>query len=202
MDRVCKHGGMVDRQMTKSIGEHWVCSELARRGWAPALTRDGIERTDILAVGTLLEDRPRVEVQVKSATQNGVLESVRWPLGKLVPQFSRSDAEWVVLVSIPVELSEPPVGFVVPRDHVSAGAYIDHKNYVREGEGSRQLNMERSHPGHHVFAGYRARWDLLERPATECPVLLPPGFEELACDEEIGVPTGHPWIQGMPAWGE
>jgi hypothetical protein len=116
----------VDRRTTKSIGEHWVCNEFARHGWAPTLNRDGIARTDILAVGTHLEERPRVEVQVKSATQGGRLESVRWTLGSLIPQLARSDAEWVVLVSIPVDLCQPPVGFVVPRDHAVAGAYIDH----------------------------------------------------------------------------
>jgi hypothetical protein len=41
-----------DTKQTKTIGEHHVASELARRGWAPALTRDGLERTDILAVLT------------------------------------------------------------------------------------------------------------------------------------------------------
>jgi hypothetical protein len=38
--------------MTKNAGEHWVCSVLSRYGWAAALTRDGLERTDILAVQT------------------------------------------------------------------------------------------------------------------------------------------------------
>lgn len=139
---------------------------------------------------------------MKSATQGGRLESVRWTWGSLIPQLARSDAEWVVLVSIPVGLCRPPVGFVVPRDHAVAGAYIDHSNYIREGKGSRKLNMERSHPGHHVFAGYRARWDLLGLPTSECPVLLPSGFKKLACDEGIGVPAGHPRLQGVPPWGE
>ena len=40
---------MADTKQTKSIGEHWAASELARRGWAPAFTRDGLARTDILA---------------------------------------------------------------------------------------------------------------------------------------------------------
>jgi hypothetical protein len=39
-----------DRKVIKSAGEHWVASMLARNGWAPALTRDALERTDILAV--------------------------------------------------------------------------------------------------------------------------------------------------------
>jgi predicted AAA+ superfamily ATPase len=57
---------MADTKQTKTIGEHLVASELARRGWAPALTRDGLERTDILAVDTG-PSRRMVEIQVKSA---------------------------------------------------------------------------------------------------------------------------------------
>jgi hypothetical protein len=44
--------------MIKTVGEHWVCATLARYGWAPALTRDGLERTDILAVSTTLSAYP------------------------------------------------------------------------------------------------------------------------------------------------
>ena len=61
--------------MTKTVGEHWVCATLARYDWAPALTRDGLERTDILAVNTQLAYRPTVEIQVKTASQRG--ESTR-----------------------------------------------------------------------------------------------------------------------------
>jgi len=55
---------VADTKQTKTIGEHHVASELARRGWAPALTRDGLERTDILAVHTKPASRRMVEVQV------------------------------------------------------------------------------------------------------------------------------------------
>jgi hypothetical protein len=41
---------MIDTKMVKTAGEHWACSMLARHGWAPALTRDGTERTDVLTV--------------------------------------------------------------------------------------------------------------------------------------------------------
>lgn len=53
-----KNPVMADTKMTKSVGEHWTCATLARHGWAPALTRDGMERTDILAVATHLQARP------------------------------------------------------------------------------------------------------------------------------------------------
>src|SRR5260370_17489402 len=72
---------MVDRKMTKTVGEHWVCATLARHDWAPALTRDGIARTDILAVGTLLPDRPTIEIQVKTASARG--RNPSWPLGPI-----------------------------------------------------------------------------------------------------------------------
>lgn len=49
---------MVDTKMVKTVGEHWVCATLARRNWAPALTRDAIARTDIPAVGTDLPIGP------------------------------------------------------------------------------------------------------------------------------------------------
>lgn len=39
-------------------------AELARHGWAPAMSRDGLERTDILAVLADPENRRMVETQV------------------------------------------------------------------------------------------------------------------------------------------
>ena len=65
--------------MTKTVGEHWVCATLARHNWAPALTRDGITRTDFLAVGTHLARCPAVEIQVKTASGTG--SRVSWLLG-------------------------------------------------------------------------------------------------------------------------
>jgi hypothetical protein len=44
---------MTDRKMTKTVGEHWVCATLARHGWAPALTRDGLERVNGAPILTL-----------------------------------------------------------------------------------------------------------------------------------------------------
>src|SRR5215212_7104840 len=85
---------VVDTKMVKSVGEHWVCSELARRGWAPALTRDGLSRTDILAVGVNRPDRPQIEVQVKVATQ---VRTTSWELGNAINQLALSDREWFVL---------------------------------------------------------------------------------------------------------
>lgn len=72
---------MRDTKQSKNIGEHHVAAEMARRGWALALTRDGLERTDILAVLTTDEKRVLVEVQVKTA-RGSKMESISWPLGE------------------------------------------------------------------------------------------------------------------------
>ena len=69
---------MVDTKMSKSAGEHWTCAALSLLGWGVALTRDGLERTDILAVQTT-GDRRMIEVQVKAA--RGLGDKVSWPLG-------------------------------------------------------------------------------------------------------------------------
>ena len=74
---------VADTKQTKSVGEHHMCAMLARLDWAPALTRDGLARTDILAVHTD-GDRPMIEVQVKSI--RGASDSVSWPLGPEVSE--------------------------------------------------------------------------------------------------------------------
>ena len=63
-----------DTKLSGSAGEHYVCSMLARIGWAASLTRDGLARTDILAVQASAERR-MIKVQVKTITAG------MWPLG-------------------------------------------------------------------------------------------------------------------------
>ena len=80
-----------DTKLTKSIGEHQVCAELARHGWAAALNRDGLARTDILAVRADDEERRTlVELQVKTRQERAV--ALR---------------EWFVLVASPRDLCTP-----------------------------------------------------------------------------------------------
>lgn len=109
---------VADTKMTKSSGEHWACSVLSQYGWGVALTRDGLERTDILAVHTTEPGRPMIEVQVKSLNFTGPKSS--WPLGTKAQGPSQSDREWFVLVLLGKTPAERPRSFVVPRDHVAA----------------------------------------------------------------------------------
>lgn len=186
--------------MVKTAGEHWVCATLARYGWAPALTRDGLERTDILAVGTQLAHRPTIEIQVKTASQRG--ETTSWHLGTKAQLFAESDHEWFVLVLLP-ELPRTPRAFVVPRDHLSAATWIVHQDWRTDPSapaGSRNAGLDQARIRWTVWRGYEDRWDLLGIATPEVAVLLPPPLRELALDKRVGLPPGHPWNGQLPRW--
>src|ERR1022692_4017345 len=191
---------MADTKMTKTVGEHWVCATLARHSWAPALTRDGVERTDVLAVGTHLDHRPMVEIQVKTATQGGGTTS--WIVGIKAQQIAKSEHEWFVFVLLPAVPSAPRA-FVVPRNHVSAATWIVHQNWrtdptVPVGKRNAGLNLARVELV--IWLAYEDRWDLLDTPTTEVPVLLPSWLRERAQEERVSLPPGHPWNDALPQW--
>lgn len=191
---------MADTKQTKSIGEHWAASELARNAWAPALTRDGLERTDILAVKTEGQRR-QIEVQVKSARGTGVAFS--WLLGKKSQLPPAHDAEWFVLVLVDNDPSKPLRGLVMPRAHVAAVAWMAHMDWLTEPgvpAGHRNAGIDRARVHLRDLMKYEARWDLLDHSAYEAPVLLPARYRDLAQDPRVGLPVGHPWIEYLPEW--
>ncbi len=193
---------MADTKQTKSIGEHHVASELARRGWAPALTRDGLERTDILAVKTEGLERHLVEIQVKTARGRD-MKGISWPLGSKSQSPSRHDREFFVLVAVPTDLAQNPRTFVVPRVHVAAAAWIEHMNWLTDPNapaGKRNAPVDRARVSLGTFTGYEGRWDLLEVVQSDVPVLLPPKYREFALSTRVGLPPKHEWCNGVPSW--
>lgn len=198
----CTFGSVADTKQTKTIGEHLVAAELARHGWAPALTRDGLERTDILAVHTG-EDRRMVEVQVKTA-RTVTWQRTNWPLGEKNQKPSAHEREYYVFVAVPHDLDVAPRMFVLPRAHVAAAAWIAHMDWLTEegiapGKRTAGVNMARVYL--HVFERYENRWDLLFSDEGDAEVLLPPKYRELAAGERVGLPAGHRWRDGnLPAW--
>jgi hypothetical protein len=48
---------------------------------------------------------------------------------------------------------------------------------------------------------YEDRWDLLHRPTSEIPVLLPLAMRALMHEDRIGLPDGHPWQSSSPTRG-
>lgn len=191
---------MADTKQTKSVGEHWVASELARRGWAPAFTRDGLARTDILAVHDS-DERPMIEVQVKATVSAPARAS--WPLGEKAQLPPASEREWFVLCVIDPDVTAPVRGFVVPRAHVAAAAWIAHMSWLTDPDapaGKRNAPVERSRVSVDTFQAYEGRWELLDASAYEAPVLLPSNFRDLASEPRVGLPANHPWERGLPVW--
>lgn len=91
-----------DTKAVKSVGEFWTCCKLAMNGWAPALTRNGLERTDILAERSHAPfDVTQISVQVKTSRNE------RWALNPAKIGSQRSLYEWFVLVSDGMKTSRP-----------------------------------------------------------------------------------------------
>lgn len=193
---------MADTKQTKTIGEHHAAAELARRGWAPALTRDGLERTDILAVMAGSAERRLVEIQVKAA-RGERMERISWPLGAKSMQRSAHEREFFIMVAVPADHSARPRSFVVPRIHVAAAAWIAHMNWLTDPDapaGKRNAPVERSRVNVATFGGYEDRWNLLEGDQSAAPVLLPAEFRDYAQSSRVGLPPGHEWNSDLPVW--
>lgn len=189
--------------MTKSAGEHWVCSVLARYGWGAALTRDGLERTDILAVQTEGPGRQTIEMQVKSVRSRNDAR-VRWQLGVKSQQPALSRHEWYALVMLdPYAPTAVPRTFILPRDHLAAAAWIGHMDWLTDPHappGKRNAGMDQSRVGIETVQPYEDCWDLLGTPTDNIPVMLPGRYRELAADPRVGLPQGHPWKKELPEW--
>lgn len=107
------------------------------------------------------------------------------------------------MVSIPRDVTRAPEAFVVPRDHAAAGTHIAHTDWLTtpgKTKRERKAKMDRARVVTSVFESYRDRWDLLDQPSTECPIMLQKHFRKLAEGERVGLPYGHPWRQHMPPW--
>lgn len=189
---------VVDTKLVKSAGEHWVSGVLSRLGWAAALTRDGIARTDVLAAHTATGHM--IEVQVKAASFG---KRVTFMLGEKGCDPSRSDHEWYVLVALAREAWGQPRAFVVPRDHVAAANWIRHMEWRTNptvAPGRRNTGIRGARTDDWVFARYEQRWDLLNAPSTDAPVMLPPRFRDWATDDRVGLRDDHPWNHDLPEW--
>jgi hypothetical protein len=67
-------------------------------------------------------------IQVKAASAQHRSEA-NWPINAKAQQFALSEREWFVFVMLPISGWQAPRSFVVPRDHVSAAAWIIHKDW-------------------------------------------------------------------------
>jgi len=195
---------MVDTKQSKTAGEYHVAAELARRDWAPEMTRDSLARTDILAVNTARSDRRQIEIQVK-ASRGRITKNTSWALGLKDQGPSAHEREYYVLVALPDDLAAAPRNFVVPRMHLSAATYISHRHWLTDPSaepGTRNAGHDRARVKLPIFANYENRWDLLNIDQHHAPVLLPDHYRILAREPRVGLPEDHEWIDRLPPWGE
>lgn len=200
---------MPDTKQTKTIGEHWVCTTLARLGWAPALTRDAIERTDILAVATQNADRPRIEIQVKAANVPMPNSQAKFQLYGVKDEIAKSDHEWFAFVLIPPYISDyaNDIGaslqtFIVPRNHVCAAVWVQWRHWLNEPgvRKPRNSNSRQAWIYCDTWQRYEERWNLLGTPTNRVPVMLDKWHRDMTQDKRIGLPPGHPWTETFPEW--
>jgi hypothetical protein len=64
--------------------------------------------------------------------------------------------------------------------------------------GSRNAGIGSARLPRSAFARYEDRWDLLEAPAFEVPVMLDARMRDAIDDPLVGLPEGHRWRDGVP----
>jgi hypothetical protein len=190
----------INSKMIGASGEFLVCGMLAQYRWAAAMTRDGIPMTDVLAEHS--DTGRAISVQVKTTWVASGNANWQFGLNDIAP--SKSETQWFVLVKL--EGKEAPARarfFVVPKDHVAAGVWIVHQNWLTDPNakpGTRNTSIGRARASQFVFEGYEDRWDFLKSNASEAPVLLPIEYKSLSQDSRVGLPPGHPWQTALPKW--
>lgn len=182
----------INSKMVGASGEFLVCGMLAQYRWAAAMTRDGIPMTDVLAEHA--DTGRAISVQVKTTwVARG---KANWQFGLKDIAQAKSETQWYVLVKLESkEAPAEPSFFVVPKDHVAAGVWIVHHDWLTEPSakpGTRNTSVERARASEYVFGNYKDRWDLLNSNASNAPVLLPKEYRALCQQIRVGLPPAHP----------
>ena len=108
--------------------------------------------------------------------------------------------DWYVFVRRGAFPGQPET-WVVPRDHVVAATWIGHMSWLTDPAalpGTRNTGIEIARTGAEVWNQYRGRWDLLDAPAADAPVLLPLSMRERIDWHGVGLPPDHPWHAASP----
>jgi hypothetical protein len=66
--------------------------------------------------------------------------------------------------------------------------------------GTRNAPQAQARVDETVFVGYENRWDLLNKPTDDAPVLLPSWCRTRALEKRVGLPPGHLWHKTLPNW--
>ncbi|WP_146076512.1 hypothetical protein [Rathayibacter sp. AY1A7] len=140
-----------------------------------------------------------VEIQVKTANDTG--SNTSWPITTKSQSIALTDREWFIFVWLPAKHLVSPRAFVVPRNVLSAAAWIQHQAWLTDPlvpAGKRYAPVDRARFTLPTWAGYEDRWDLLDSSADDAPVLLPPAMRAQALLDRVGLPAVHPWEADLP----
>ncbi|MHB8246490.1 MAG: hypothetical protein ACYDGN_14300 [Acidimicrobiales bacterium] len=191
-----------DKKLVGSSGEHLVCAVLAQLGWAAALTRDGLARTDLLAVDA--STGRAVTIQVKT-TWVAAGKQAEWTCGLKDLEPARSPTEWYVMVKLEGKAPAMARYFVVPRDHVAAATWIVREAWATDPDVAKpRKRRDRWCVFESTWKDYEDRWGLLRSPAGDAPVLLSTWCQERCQEERVGLRSDHPWFGALPTtaiWG-
>lgn len=171
------------RNITGAAGEFHVAAELSRRGWLATVTIKNSPDTDVLAQDP--ETERLIAVQTKTASPGSWFR-----LKDKNEAPSARDGLWFVLVALRGE-AERPAFYVIPRDHLAAMIYADHREWLATpGRGGKAHNdNEQRNLSEADVAGYLDRWDLLKQSTADVTFLGDSRFPPLI--ERHGVPAGH-----------
>lgn len=174
------------RNVTGAAGEYYVAAELSRRGWLATVTIKNSPDTDVLAQDPETEWLVAIQSKTKSP-------GMHFRLGVKNESPARRDGLWFVLVALRGE-DERPNFYVVPRDHLAAMVYLEHREWLSHpgrGGKTRNENDQRTLREHEV-EGYLDQWALLNKPTSTIPFLGDARFPPLVTKH--GLPDGHPGI--------
>jgi hypothetical protein len=129
---------------------------------------------------------PAVAIQTKTASHGSEFQ-----LSAKSEEPSSAENQWYVFVKLHEERTRPSF-YVVPRNIVAGFVYATHREWLsRPGRGGRAHNdTTKRAAATKYLVGYEDRWDLLDGPADQAPLLAGQWYTE--CVERFGLPAGHP----------
>jgi hypothetical protein len=167
-----------------AAGEYYVAAELSLQGWLATVTIKKAPTTDVLAQH--LATGWVVAIQTKTASPGN-----KFMLGPKDEIPSTAANEWYVFVGLAASGARPTF-FVVPRNVVAGMIYARNRHRLATPSQSGAPHKPGSTRMVHkkLVEPYRERWDFLQLPTAEVPLLV--DDDVLAVAKEYGLPDAHP----------
>jgi hypothetical protein len=175
--------------LTGAAGEYFVAAELSLRGWLATVTIKNAPNTDVLA------QKPRTGMIVAIQTKTAGVGN-EFQLRQKAEEVALAQSEWFVLVKLIEERTRPHF-FIVPKNVVSGAIWASHRDYLKRPRAAGKVvkDTDKRALVAKRLEGYADRWDLLDHPANEAPLLIDKWYTD--CVQRFGLPPGHPGWPGL-----